>query len=723
MSDLAVLILLAAACSALGYVLLRALLRPDERFGGDRLAFLFACLILGVTVAGWFGLVLAELGWFSAGRLGIVWALLVLLGLLILWRRRGRRTSPAEPDRPAPADDEAARPPGWLPDWMQGIALALWLVAAMWLFLRPHEFILGAADAGVYVNLAANIANTGGIVELDDTLAQIDPALQESLLRPLPDNDLASEIAPSYLFPAFFVTDATRGEITPQFYHLHPVWQAIAYDLGGIQADLLMSGFWALLACLALYLVMRRLFGWEMAFIGLVGLSINALQVWFARYPTTEMLTQFLLWSAIWSMMRWVQDARPRRLWAILGGLALGELFLVRIDAYFLLILPLAIWLWLRWTGRWRRQDWLFFIPLALLTIHSFVHALWQSRPYFYSIFGYGLFLLRTNPALPVGVVLIGGVLLLLLGRYRHQLERFARYRRPIAWAAVALVLALALYAYFVRPHLGSVTTYDYWYGGGQVPTGLDRENLVRLGWYLSPLGIALATVGIGLMILQLNRQIALVLVPGLLFSLLYLWRIQANPHQVYTMRRYVPAVLPFAILATAYLMAWISNQAIRWRRPAALLLAALWLASLALSARGFIRQIDYQGITAELSAFDAQLAPGSVILFNRQAPISSGDTLGTPLHYLFGHDVYTLRDLEALDMAALTRTLNGWLAGGRAVYWVGPLDPLASLDWPTEGSFETTIRAFALEASYDYKPADLLEAVWRLEVTRLGES
>jgi hypothetical protein len=351
------------------------------------------------------------------------------------------------------------------------------------------------------------------------------------------------------------------------------------------------------------------------------------------------------------------------------------------------------------------------------------LHALWQSAPYFYNIFGYGLGLLRRTPALPIGIVLIGGGTLLLLSRYRDRLDRLAHYKRPLTWAAVALVLALAAYAWFLRPQIGSVITYDYWYGGGQVPAGLDRENLIRLGWYLSPLGIALATAGICLMILKLNRQTALVLGTGLIFSLLYLWRIQANPHQVYTMRRYVPAVLPFAIIATAYLFGYLFGRDARWQRLAAMLLAVLWFVALAWSAQGFIRQVDYQGITAQLSDFDDQLVADSVIVFNDQAPISTGDTLGTPLRYLHGHDVYTLRDLPTLDAASLERTLEAWLDSGRTIYWIGSLEPLAPLEMEAEEMFTSKIRAFALESSYEYKPETPGEVIWTLEVARLGNS
>ena len=81
----------------------------------------------------------------------------------------------------------------------------------------------------------------------------------------------------------------------------------------------------------------------------------------------------------------------------------------------------------------------------------------------------------------------------------------------------------------------------------------------MRLGWYLGPAGIALGVAGMCWMLVKdLNRRTVFLLGTGLFFSLLYLWRIQANPHQIYAMRRYVPVVLPFFIITAAYLINWL---------------------------------------------------------------------------------------------------------------------------------------------------------------------
>jgi hypothetical protein len=588
---LAILLLLGTNF-VLGRLLLAHFLRWQRRFDGDHLSLGFASLSLGFVLTGWIALVLAEIGWFSIGLLAGIWlATVAILLITLLWRRANQ--SPIKTVELQHGNRSLIK---GLPRWIEYALLVIWVIVASWLFFRPHEYVLGAADAGVYVNLAANISRTGSIVTIDPTLAEMAPELYPTFLRPLPETDFGREAASYYIMPGFYVSDALVGRITPQFYPLHPVWQAVAFDLGGVQASLLMTGLWALLSGMAIYLIVRRITSWEVGFLALVALTINALQVWFARYPTTETLTQFLLWTAVWGMIVWIQDGEPRAGWGLLAGLALGEVFLVRIDTYFLMAIPVTLWFWRRWSGSWQNVDWFFFASVGILFVHSLIHALLQSEPYFANIFGYGLQLLRQNWLIPVGIVMASLLLLIVLFRYRHDLARLHSFRRPLLIAAIAVIVLLAAYSWLVRPNLGGleVAAAD-WYSGSEIPRNLDRENLIRLGWYLSPLGILLSTAGVCLMIWKINRGTAIILSTGLVFAFIYIWRIQANPHQVYAMRRYVPAVLPFAIVTSTYLFNWLFKQTQTWTKVGAVCLAFLWLASLGWSARSGLPAWDGQ--------------------------------------------------------------------------------------------------------------------------------
>jgi hypothetical protein len=297
--------------------------------------------------------------------------------------------------------------------------------------------------------------------------------------------------------------------------------------------------------------------------------------------------------------------------------------------------------------------------------------------------------------------------------------------QRPLMALTILAVLLLAAYGWFVRPVFGALLSYTEWYDG-QTIVLTDRENLLRLGWYLSPMGVWLGVAGICLLLWRTNRRTVALLGVGLFFSLLYLWRIQANPHHIYVMRRYVPVTMPFFIVSTAYLLYRLFMPPPTWKstwqstcRALGLILALAWLGSLAWSARGFITQVDYRGLTGQLAQLDEQLPANSVLLFDDQSPVSVGDVLGTPLHYIFGHDVYTLRAPQMLDDAALVKTIESWQNSGRSVYWIGAPGWLQEQDFRYE-SGEVNIGGSALEGSFDHKPYRIIQVNWTLNLRQI---
>lgn len=707
MAWLALLVLL-LACGGFGWLMLRLFAgRNGEESNLETRGFfpifeqLFIAITLGVTLLGWIAFVLAELGWYSLPALALIWLALVVLVAALLWRAH----PVSVPSRPP------APPPFYR---LEPFVLVVWLGAALWLFFRPHEFILGAADAGVYVNLAAWVAENGRFLVNDPTFSQLSPELYPALLRQQPTNPIAD----FYLFPAFFVAGSEGATIMPQFYHLHPIWQAIAYGLGGVRAILLLTGLWALLGSLAVYLAVRQFAGWGAAALSLAALTLNGVQQWFARYPTTEPLTQYLLWTGLWSAGAWLSGREPRRLWALLAGLTLGQVFLVRIDFYFIWLVVGLLFLWQLGSGHLRRADGWFYLPFSLLTAHSFFHALTQSRPYFYELFGYGLRLLRVNWLIPATAVVTALVTLLIFARYRNRLAQLGRYRWPILRAGALLVLLLGLYGWFIRPVVGDTISWNDWYSAGQIPQ-TDHENLLRLGWYLSPLGVWLGILGVARLVWRLERRTLLLVGVGLLLSLLYLWRIQANPHHIYTMRRYVPVTLPFFILAAAALLTWLAAWLTAWRKSIGLLLvgllAAAWLGGLGWLARGFVSQVDYPGLIAQMDDFSQEFAPGSILIFNDPAPIGQGDIIGTPLKFLYGLDVFTLREPDALATAVFADQITRWQAEGRGVYWMAVAE---GYDWPLPDREIVEVGSYhlvtsALEGRYDRRPTAVLPREW----------
>ena len=698
-----------------GYPLVACCLSPTTRFRGDLLELGVVVVTMGSLVVGWLALVTAELGIFSIGAiLGAGTA----VSLTFFWFTYRRSVS----DLFRPWDwlhpDVSYKPLSvpflskMLPYQSEYILLLGWVVLAVFLFFRPHQFITGAADAGVYVNLSAHIAKTGSILVDQPLVAELDPAHYDLFLRP----EQAYPPATHYWQPALFVTDQS-GRLTPQFYHLHPVWQAVGYALSGLNGALYFTGYWALLSCMVVYLLARRWlvgqpFSRLFALIALAGMSFNALQVWFARYPTTEPLTQLLFLLGFYALAVWAERSYEEPLWGILAGLAWGSTFLARIDSFFILIVPAVLLFWLCWQRKWQWTHLGFFLPLLILPLHSVFHAWGWSRPYFNNVFG---FVGRVLSQYGLILAVAGGIGVgLLWWVWRNQplvMQLVWRHQHTLKIGVIMAVVGLFLYGWFVRPYLATTAYLDP-FSGAEI-TLYNNENLLRLGWYLSPIGVFGAMLGICVLIWHLDKTHWAMLLMGLIFSLLYIYNARNNQHQIYVMRRYLPVVLPFFIITAVWGFAWLARMR---QQLLSLALAGLWLLGILWLTRGFVSHVDYVGFPDQLAVTAAQFDRSSVIVFSQPTDIGVGDFIGAPLYFL--HDIHSFvwREGSAEQTAA---AISNWQADGYTVYWVTLPDAVV---WPLGDEDLELYTTFAyqfpiLEHSVTHRPTAVDQVNWSGEI------
>ena len=675
-----------------GYMTWLAMRKPasDEKSPSGHEIW-FQVLLFSILFTGWLGVVLSQVGRLNLRTLLVCSAL--YSGSLTIWngyRGQLQWSVPVTGDRSI---------------WM---LLGLVILSAG-LFFHPHEFLFGGADAGVYVNLGRNIAETGAWLVDEPEIATLAPALYPGMFR-----EQQPTAATRFLqFPGFYLDDNVPGRVIPQFYALHPVWMAILNMLGGLRLSLYTTPIWGVLGVVAVYFAARTLFGMRVGVVAALFLTLTATQIWFSRYPTAEVLTQFLLFGGLYALAHYAVDQSP---WmGLLAGLALGQTMLVRIDVYFLLAIPVCYALYLRLSGGVRWGHLVFFLPFLVEVAHSIFWALTQSYPYFLDVYGFGLRTLPWPVVLGAGIPGVVGYVILdrWAVRNRQWPERLAPYWRWLTTALAVMVVVAALYAYFIRPAFADTSqTWNYWYGGHQIPN-VEPYNLIRLGWYLSPLGLVLAVAGIWRALREsLDLSTMFFLGVGLFFSFFFVYRTYNNPHHIYVMRRYVPAVIPFLMtMAAVALEPWLAHRGYsRWIGAGMGLLLCCWLTY---NARFVIPHVEYRGAMEQFQSFTESLGDSedTIILFNDDLPVSSGAQLGTPLHYLYDYTVFDLQEPN-VDPDLLLAQIRRWQTEGWRVLLAegshemeGFLDEVSLIPLV---DYEFVVPH--LEGSYEHFPRKILE-------------
>jgi hypothetical protein len=292
-----------------------------------------------------------------------------------------------------------------------------------------------------------------------------------------------------------------------------------------------------------------------------------------------------------------------------------------------------------------------------------------------------------------------------------------------VRYGAAVVLVGWAIYSYFIRPRLGTTVLAPYWYADSQIPI-TNHENLMRLGWYLSPLGVGLAVAGGVLMLLNERWDTSWPLwVVGGASTAIYIFNIFNNPVHIYAMRRYVPIVLPFFTLAGAYAISWLWQRA-PWQRasrPVSLALLVALAGWLTYNDRLIVNQVDYEGALTQVERVAALLEDGAVVLFVDDPAVGLGAILGTPLQFLHGASSFDLQE-DQVEADLLKGQVAHWLGEGTPVYVIRNADSsillLNECLVPAGSAHLDTPR---LEQTYDHIPQVIEHVRYDLEVYRVG--
>lgn len=497
----------------------------------------------------------------------------------------------------------------------------LLVVLAAVRFFPSSEYVIGGKDPGGYINQGVLIATRGSLVIHEPEVAAI-PAPVRTLFF----NTHGNMEYFDNRFMGFFLQNPEAGSVVGQFPHLYPASIALAYDIGGIRAALGAVGFWAVLGVVAVYLVGARLIGRPAAFAAGVLLSFNLAQVFFGGYPNTEMVMQALLFAAVLALARAQQDGDA--FFGPVAGVLAGLLIFLRQDAP-LAVGALGVAAVAAWVVDSKRPRIGFIVPLAVAAIAGWFYWSGPMRATFWRT----QMVIGRYPAWAVIGGLVAAIAVIALALRLKSLKSDWT-RRAVPMASVAVLIALALYAWFLRQPGGKLTDFD----------AATFRTFVEV--YAFPLGIIAALVGLLVVVPRHFWRDPGFMIVTAVFAVVFFDDLRIWPEHLWMARRFLPVILPATLLfaAAAALGTWE-----RWPRgPQAIraIVGAIVLIILGqqyrIAAAPAVSHVEYKGLVDHVSELASRFTERDLVVVESR---DAGDVhvLSIPLAYIHGRRVLVL--------------------------------------------------------------------------------
>jgi hypothetical protein len=507
------------------------------------------------------------------------------------------------------------------PSWTLLLPLVL-VGLGVWRFFPSSEYIIGGKDPGTYINEGIQIAQRGSIVLHDPVVIAI-PTVGRSLFFPTSLDPNAE----SSRFMGFYLLHVQTGEVVGQLPHLFPASIAVGYGLDGLTGARMAVGVWAILGLAAVYFTGARLIGRAGAFCAAALLSLHVVQVWFARYPNSEMAMQALVFAALLAFARAHQDA-DRFFAPVAGGLAAAMIFL-RLDAL-LVVAALVTVAGLTWLIEGIRPRLGFVLTIVLGSAAGWLYLTGPLRAYF----GLPVFYLSNLPrGLRLAALASALLALAVLLALRRWSARRLRAAVPVVMAAVLLLAAG--YAAFFRLPVGKLADYD----------ALALRTFTA--FYLLWPGLLAALIGMVLVFRSSFWRDPAFAIVFAAFSLFFFYKIHVVPLNFWMARRFVSVILPGALLfAAAAALGSGVNRLRGWHlvRPIAGLVFLGWLGSqYAAAAAPVLPHVEYAGIIPYLEQLAAQFSDRDLVLVESRDANSDTHVFAQPLAYIYARHVLVL--------------------------------------------------------------------------------
>ncbi len=522
------------------------------------------------------------------------------------------------------------------PGWSALVPIAV-VVAGAWQLLPPAEYVMGGKDPGVYVNEGIQIAQRGTFIYHDPVVASVPAPFRDLFFPKGPFEEYYAQ-----RFMGYFVLSPDEGTVVGQFPHGFPASIAIGYGLNGLSGARQTVVFWSILGLVGVYLIAVRVFGRLAATVGIALLVVNVVEVWWGRYPNVEVASRALLFGSLLAFCHAAEGDRPF-FGAIAGALAGLPLFF-RYDA--ILTIGAAIGAAVLIVANRQRIGWAFGFALVSTTAAGLWYLLVPMWSYSATYFGFTL--------VEGGWLLAAAAVAGVIARAMLARESFARIVRRLMPVGLAVGLfVMAVYAYYFREPGGRLSVHD-------------AMAFRVFAWYVTPLGLAAAVVGLVIGLRRLFWLAPVVFMTIVVHAGFFFYKTRIVPQHFWASRRFLMVIMPAAVLALAALATWAVDPGLwsrmvgrlRGRTPAeaapALLgraihatLVVLLVLPLGISfwraASPIRHHVEYAGLIPELESIAAQIRDDDLLVVESRGTGSDLHVLALPLAYIYDRHVLLL--------------------------------------------------------------------------------
>ncbi len=582
----------------------RAALPAEER--------LFWAVIISVIVSMTLAFSLAAMSVYSLQAL--VWCNVGLTAALVLASRGDLRLG------------ASGRRPSWTILFPAAlIALGVWMY-----FAAPAaECVLGGRDPGVYMSEGIQIAQRRSLMTTDAVAAGV-PAPTRDLFFPFYEDPNFYSVR----FMGFHLRDPEAGTVTGQFPQGYPIWIAIAYGLDGVTGTRRVIAWWAILGVLTVYFAGTRLVGALPAAAAAGLLTVHVIQTWYARYPNSEIVTQALLFAALLAHAYAHED--EDRFFGPVAASLLGLALFTRFPVVLAVGAAAAASLLAHVDGHRVRAG--FLVTLAAWVGAAGVYYTTQLRPYFSRPISY---LQSLEPIHLVPLLGGGAALCVLLWAVRKpQVARATRQWLPTA--LIAAVTMAGLYALFFREPGGRLAPHDAY----------SVRTFANL--YFTPIAFCLALVGYALVVWRSFWRAPAMILAVTTLAVFFLYKMRIWPEHFWLARRFIPAILPGALIfAAAALFAplWLLPRERLWGGKRVIGAASLAVGVLGvfilgqhylIASQAIRTHIEYANLIPQIERLAGRFGDHDLVLVEARAA-SDLHTLALPLSYIWARNVLVL--------------------------------------------------------------------------------